>query len=154
MGWEMRIPLTMRRALERAVPGFRPWTVADYAEDIRRDYCFTMRETPWAIAGDFDGDGACDLVIDGHDAARSCRVCVWGAPGEPRVLLLATARLDPKHPPLDSALQFYGPGRISTNFNDSTLVLFTDGFNDYVWEKAGVLYYWDKDHFAEFVTSD
>jgi hypothetical protein len=151
-GFGVRLPRAFARAIEEAAPGFRPFTLDDYADDIRHEYTFTMRQAPWAVVGDFNGDGWCDLVIDGHDATSSYRFCVWGG-AAPKVLKLA-----PPAPRqggvLIAALQYHDPGRVETNFNNESMELFTDGFNDYAWEKAGTLFFWKKDHFEQFVTSD
>jgi hypothetical protein len=51
-------------------------------------------------------------------------------------------------------LQFVAPGVVGTNFTDDTKLIFTDAFNVYYWEKAGVMYYWEDGRFNEFATSD
>jgi hypothetical protein len=148
----LRLPAPFERALLDAVPGFQSWTLADYWKDIRTGYGFTMRQAPWAVIGDFNGDGWCDLVVDGHDKTKSYRLVVWGGQ-KPKVQTLATSGPRPAEG-LDSVLQYYGPGTHGTNFSDDSIELFTDGFNDYIWEKAGTLYYWKIDHFEQFTSSD
>ncbi len=163
-GFTLRLPSTFRQAIHQAVPGFQSWTLADYEGDIRKFYSFTMRQAPWAVIGDFDGDGWCDLVIDGHDGSKDYRLVVWG--GERlRVQLLPTseARRQEKARRIagkgagggrESVLEYYGPGHIETNFNDSSKELFTDAFNDYDWERGGALYFWKDGRFEQFITSD
>lgn len=151
-GFRLFLPAPFQRALLRAVPGFQTFTLADYWKDIRTDYDFTMRQAPWAVIGDFDGDGWCDLVVDGHDKRKNYRVVVWGG-AQPRVQTLATFERSPAEG-LGSVLQYYGPGTHGTNFSEDTVELFTDAFNEYIWGKAGTLYFWRTDHFEPFTTSD
>ena len=153
-GYRLLIPSSFEKALQVADPGFTPWKLPDYSPDIQKEYCMTSRQAPWAVIGDFNGDGWCDLVIDGQDSTTCSRFCVWGGEGGARAMKLAS-RPRPKTPELaGSALQFMAPGEIGTNFSDESLSVFTDSFNDYIWGKAGALFYWKNDHFEEFVTSD
>jgi hypothetical protein len=150
----LTLPPATQTALEHAAPGFTPWTLDDYHQDIRQGYTFTMRQAPWAVIGDFNGDGTADVVIDGYTSTEELRVVVLSQSGGPRVLTLVSG---PRQHTLQSraeVLQFVAPGVVGTNFTDATKLIFTDAFNVYYWEKAGVMYYWEDGHFHEFATSD
>ena len=151
-GFALRLPTTFQHCLLEAAPGFRPWSLADYSEDIRTGYRFSLRQTPWAVTGDFNGDGWCDLVIDGHVATRSCRLVVWGGT-KPTASAIETSALSPGVP-LSSALEFCRPGHIESNFSDDSMDLFTDGFSDNDWQEAAVLHFWRNGHFEDFQTDD
>ena len=151
-GYEVVLPVEFDKAIQATAPGFRPWELSDYDPDIRKYYRVTSRQTPWAVVGDFNGDGWCDVVIDGHDSTTAYRLCVWGGKKQSRVLRLTSGLLPTL--PMGAVLQYVAPGEVVTNFDDSSKFLFNDGFNDYIWEKAGSLYFWNKDRFDTFTTSD
>src|SRR5262245_4018301 len=68
------LPPAFSNAISRAVPGFRALTIRDYADDVGRTYRFSRSQAPWAVVGDFDADGFCDLVIDGRSRSDSYRL--------------------------------------------------------------------------------
>src|SRR2546426_646690 len=94
-GVRLHVSAATVRALQAAAPGFHPWSLSDYAPEVRSHYTFTMRQAPWAVVGDFDGDGWCDLVVDGRNKTDSYRLCAWGSAAGPRVVTLGTRRLPP-----------------------------------------------------------
>ncbi|HYB99750.1 MAG TPA: hypothetical protein VEC57_11530 [Candidatus Limnocylindrales bacterium] len=71
----------MAHAIERAVPGFEVEALASYDADVQRYYRITGRQVPWAVVADFDGDGAQDVVVDGHVGTVFHRLVVWGGSG-------------------------------------------------------------------------
>jgi hypothetical protein len=151
---ELSLSPATKAAIERAVPDFKPWSLADYHADVRQFYLFTMREAPWAVVGDFDGDGADDVVVDGYTATRELRVVVLSRMGGPAMLTLEAGARQPTKGSRYQVLQFVAPGKVRTNYSDETKLIFTDAFNVYYWEKAGTMYYWEGDHFTPFDTSD
>jgi hypothetical protein len=44
--------------------------------------------------------------------------------------------------------------RIYTNYDESFVDIFDDGFEDYTWGKGGSVFYWKDGEFSEFVNSD
>ena len=153
-GYRLLIPSSFEKALQAADPGFTPWKLSDYWPDIQKEYRMTSRQAPWAVVGDFNGDGWCDLVVDGRDSTTCSRFCVWGGEGGARTMRLSSGPRPRTPERSGSALQFVAPGEVGTNFSDESLFVFTDSFNDYAWGKCGALFYWKKDHFETFTTSD
>jgi hypothetical protein len=153
-GPELQLPASFRDALARAAPGFVTWQLPDYTPDIRTGYTVTVRQTPWAVVGDFDADGNQDLVVEGHTAERALRLCILARGREFEVLTLDSVAYHAGPRAIDHALLFVAPGRLGTNFSDDTVTIFADGFEVYFWEKAGSAYYWKNGHFEEFATSD
>jgi hypothetical protein len=62
--WLLDLPPAMEDALDRYNRDFEAWTVDDYRGLY--DYEPSPRQVPWAIIGDFNGDGRDDLAISGR----------------------------------------------------------------------------------------
>ena len=153
-GFQLHVPSATVRALQAAAPGFRPWNLADYSPEVRSQYTFTMRQAPWAVIGDFDGDGWCDLVVDGRTKTDSYRLCAWGSATGPRVVALGTRRLPPVLKPSSTALRYVPPGQVLERVRDKTVALFTDGFGEQYSADSTRVYYWKGGHFRERGRSD
>jgi hypothetical protein len=54
----------MEDALDRYNRDFEPWTVDDYRGAL--EYEPSPRQVPWAVIGDFNGDGRADLAVAGR----------------------------------------------------------------------------------------
>jgi hypothetical protein len=152
---ELVLPASMTRLLAQAHPGFRPWQISDFDPDIQQSYKFTGHQAPWAVIGDFNGDGVTDVVIDGHDDAVAYRICLVSVAGDTAyaALTLETDTYPPRGP-RSRELLHQGPGVVGTNYDDSTLTITTEAFHDYFFEKAAIMYYWQQDHFAKFDSAD
>lgn len=62
--WLLDLPPAMEDALDRYNRDFEPWTQQDYRG--LSDYEPSSRQVPWAVIGDFNGDGRADLAIAGR----------------------------------------------------------------------------------------
>jgi len=155
---ELRVPGAVARVLEREFPGFEFPTMGDYADGVRQLYPVTARQLPWAVIGDFDGDGSSDLVADGRSDEKYLRICVWDTQASPRIEVLfehpvETPRFEgPRHSL--NVLMYASPGRQRASWNDDRQFVLNDGFVTHVWEKAGSTFYWDGERFAEFDSAD
>lgn len=65
----------MRKALDGYAPGFATWKTGDYTPAVRKDAA-DRKAVPWALELDVNKDGKTDLLLDGHDRARSLRLCL------------------------------------------------------------------------------
>lgn len=148
------LPETMRDSLSVALPGFVPWTLENYTSDIRRYYTITSRQAPWAVVGDFDGDGRSDAIVAGHTDSLCVTVCLWGGSAHPAAQVLDRRDCVPGHDSLARVLMYAAPGLQGTNFSDETVFTFTDAFVDYIFEKAGETWYWKDGKFHRFLSSD
>lgn len=151
--YRLVLPEVMVDLLRDSIPSFQPWTIDHYDGETRNVYLFSHREAPWAVIGDFTGDGIEDVVIEGRDDDRDLRLSIISQSGRYRLLVLEIN--PPPRPTLAGHfLRFRAPGRVGTNYSDETFILRADGFEEVIYEKAVTLYYWDGDHFAEFATAD
>ncbi len=148
---ELVLPAAHRNAITRAVPG---WKLETYGTDIRQLYEFTGRQVPWAVVGDFDGDGGLDAVIDGSARDTCVRLCVWSRRPGPVVTILDTLACQSESHPGGTVLLYVAPGRQGTNFDEQTTVIPHDGFFDYIFEKAGSIWYWKDGSWQEFYAAD
>ncbi|MGV8118622.1 MAG: hypothetical protein AB2L14_02550 [Candidatus Xenobiia bacterium LiM19] len=55
---------------------FTHWRPGDYIAQTARAYRYTPYQAPFAVIGDFNGDGIPDAVIDGHNRKQSRLLCV------------------------------------------------------------------------------
>ena len=62
--WLLDLPTAMEDALDRYNRDFEPWTLDDYRAVT--DYEPSPRQVPWAVIGDFNGDGRPDLAVAGR----------------------------------------------------------------------------------------
>lgn len=152
-GYELVLPDTMATAIQRAVPGFTVETLAAYDSDIQKYYECTSRQAPWAVVGDFDGDGIQDVIVDGHVGVQRFRLCVWGATARVDTILGQTWGQHGGEI-YSSVLLYAQPGVQSSNFNESTVFIFADGYVDYFFERAGSTWYWKDGKWHEFGSYD
>jgi hypothetical protein len=149
--YRLVLPEPMATAIQRIVPGFEPEELDSYEVDIQKLYRFTCRQAPWAVVGDFDGDGAQDLIVEGHAQGRGYRLCVWGATAVVDTLPVRSQRWEK---PLRSVLMYAEPGEQYTNFSDDSLFIWADGYVDYFFEKGGWLMYWTEGGWVSWLNSD
>lgn len=65
-GWRLDLPVEMEDALDRYDRDFESWSEESYRSGLA-EYDFTSRQTPWAVVGDFNGDGRVDAAVAGRD---------------------------------------------------------------------------------------
>ena len=151
----LEIPTAGLRAIDIAVPGFIPWSIADYTQDIQSEYQATSRQLPWAVIGDFDGDGRSDLVLDGHTGERQYRLCLWGGADSARVAIISDEAFGPSSVPRDFVLMYRSPGVHFSNWEDDEYVsLFNDAFLAYYYGKSGGIMYWSQGEWKAFHAVD
>jgi hypothetical protein len=153
-GFVLVLPASMADSLGAALPGFVPWSLGNYMGDVRQSYTFTSRQAPWAVVGDFNGDGFSDAVVAGHTDTLCATVCLWGGPVRPATQVIASRVCAPGRDSLDRVLMYVAPGLQGTNFSDDTLFIYTDAFFDYIYEKAGGIWYWKRGEFHTFISAD
>lgn len=61
----------MAAALKAYNPDFVPWTIADFPPKRIEHYPYSANSLPYAVKGDFNGDGITDLALAGHDKTKN-----------------------------------------------------------------------------------
>ncbi len=138
---------------------------ADYLPSLLKQYTFSNRQLPFAVIGDFNGDGKNDVALQGHDKTRELLIAVLSSTGGPVVMeIMRSALVDPKTEfygmgdhneyGLWMYLTFVPKGLVDSPFSNQPLKLSTDAFELNYFEKASVLYYLNGWRFEKYVTSD
>ncbi len=72
----IELPEKMQSALMNFSATFVPWKQSQYWPSGIADYPFSERQAPFAVVGDFNGDGILDVVLVGHDAGNDVAVAL------------------------------------------------------------------------------
>lgn len=112
--WRLDPTGPVEDALDRYDPAFEPWTQDDYPVDALAGYPFSPVQTPWAVVGDFNGDGLTDVAVAGRTDRDAVVLLVLSA-GVRRYRAFELTRVpyDPEVPGtiLLPVLSFRYPGR-------------------------------------------
>lgn len=112
--WRVDLPPAMEDALDRYDPDFEPWSESDYARAGMQAYRFSARQTPWAVLGDFNGDGRMDAAVAGRTDRETVTLLLLSS-GRRRYRAIPLERepYDARDgiPPLLPELSFRYPGR-------------------------------------------
>lgn len=111
--WQLDLAPEVEDALDRFDRDFEPWDARFYAT-LPADYQPSPRQVPWAVIGDFNGDGRTDVALAGRDD-RDALVVVVLSTGRSRYRAVEADRepLDPDDPESVRApvLRYMYPGR-------------------------------------------
>lgn len=66
----------MEKALKEYNENFVLWKLSDYPKDKIKDYPYSEKAMPYAVKGDFNGDGREDIALLGHDADTNIAVAL------------------------------------------------------------------------------
>src|SRR5437899_647477 len=69
------LPKSMQNALRKQ--GLTLWTLRDYRPEITGTYNYSDSQLPFAVIGDFNGDGLLDIVVQGRRDFKSVVVCLF-----------------------------------------------------------------------------
>ena len=161
---EYKIILTqkMEAALKKYDSKFSAWRQQDYISSIANSpSSFSNRKTPFAVIGDFNGDGISDVVLSGHNAEYELLICIMSEKDNFKVIQIDKNGLrDPKSEYLDDEHGFYmylsyaPQGEISSPYEEKILNLKTDAFEIIYYGKGAGLYYYNNGIFLGYTTSD
>lgn len=111
--WRLDLAPEVEDALDRFDRDFEPWDARFYAA-LPDGYQPTPRQVPWAVIGDFNGDGRSDVALAGRDD-RDALVLVVLSTGRSRYRVIEADRepIDPDDPTSVRApvLSYMYPGR-------------------------------------------
>lgn len=64
---DIQLPPVFTAILQERLPAFRLWRNADYPESALAGYPYSAGSFPYVVRADFNGDGAEDVVLAGHN---------------------------------------------------------------------------------------
>ncbi|MFA6583220.1 MAG: hypothetical protein WCS77_02895 [Elusimicrobiaceae bacterium] len=67
----------METALRKYDPDFVLWTLEDYQKERIEHYPYAANSLPYAVKGDFNGDGITDITLSGHNMAGNSIVALF-----------------------------------------------------------------------------
>lgn len=160
------IPEAMQKAISRRAPGFLPWRQNEYIPSLLKNYKFSEIQAPFAVVGDFNGDGARDVVLAGHTKEASLLIAVLSGLGDFSIEEIQRGPLiDLKEPWYDVGggrkehglgyyLRYVPRQRISSPHEPRPLTLRTDAFESVAFERAAAVFYFENGKFRRYVTAD
>lgn len=78
----------MAAALGKYSLDFVTWKIEDYPPERIKNYPYSDKSLPYAVKGDFNGDGIEDMAVAGHDKDSNLVLGVLSSDGNYRVLVI------------------------------------------------------------------
>jgi hypothetical protein len=161
----LRLGKQQQDAIRAYNPEFQIRRQMDYLPSLVKGYSYSDHQLPYAVIGDFNGDGRKDVVLQGHDKTGELLIAVLSSKNVYRVKEIQRSQLiDPKTEYYGMGhyteyglwiyLTFVPKGTISSLYESHPLHLSADAFNVNYYEKASTLYYLNGDKFQKYITSD
>lgn len=155
----LRLPPAMQSVLDAYSPGFTPWALSDYSEEVVSFQRENPQESLFGVAGDFNGDGVQDVGLEGYDQQHELSFVILSEGGGFRIV-----ELDPRRP------LYYRPKRLKRpilllreppgivqgpgSIEPEPLQLATDAIHWVYDGQASVIYYWRDGRFQAYTTGD
>lgn len=164
---ELKMSDEAKALIEKKYPGFRLWERYDFAYDCGKTddtYECNNHQSPNAVIGDLNGDTIEDLVLNGHNKKNDLIIVLLSENNSFNVVEISKTDLsDPDHKlpnQLDSEIGIWiylshqSPRKIKSSYENNELDLKTDAFHIIYCGKGSGLYYWKKNEFNTYTTSD
>lgn len=164
-GHRLVLNAAMLHALDAWDPTFRPWDDRDYQPGIIRTFKFSSFESPFAVLGDYNGDGRIDAAIDGRTKTQTVSIVLLSKGSAYRLIVLnKTALKNPKTEWYeDTDRREYGlwiflgrrwPAHARLGIEEPVVRPPFESFERQYWGKASSVFYWDGRKFQEVITGD
>lgn len=97
----LRLTPKQAKALRAYMPKFKQWSIWDYPVSIRKHYPHSMSQLPYAVSGDFDGNGLRDIIVAGHAGEERVILAVMSEGRGYYILPISEYIRDTRFPELD-----------------------------------------------------
>ena len=166
-GHDVVLTMAMIRAIDSVDPTFRPWRDRDFQPGIIRSYRFSAQDSPFAMIGDYNGDGRADAAIVGRTRTHGVLLVLLSQKDAYRAVVLR--KTDPPPDPLkewygiDGDRREYGlwvylsdrlPAGAKIGIDEPQFTPRFDCFEVDYWQKAASAFCWDGHKFREIPTAD
>jgi hypothetical protein len=162
----LTLPSMAKEALHRYDPSFKIWAQDDYLPTLIKLYQFSPRQTPFAVIGDFNGDGISDVALHGRNNSNDLVVAVLSSGQGFKVVEIDRSSLtipEKERYGMGDGKTEHGQwvylvsasaGKKESSYEDRPLKLKTDAFEIVCFEKAAVLHYYEDGKFLRYTTAD
>jgi hypothetical protein len=146
----------MRSALVQFAPTFEPFSPKEYTSDVLADSLGWQNSRPYEARGDFNGDGAIDVALNGHDKTRELLIVILSQPDGSYKLyaLKAIARQPTYNHDVQVYLTAAKPGRVEGSTGAGPDSLPHGGIVVNYMPPTSEIYYWNGSDFLQFFTGD
>jgi hypothetical protein len=150
-------------ALTAYDPAFQPYGEGDYLPSIIDYFSWSSTLAPFAAVADFNGDGALDVVIDGHSRKRSRLIAVLSSKSRYTVVEIERSdrfydprndRYDEEHGKWKFISRIVPAGRQTPLVDDPPFNMKLPGFELEYWQKAASVFSWTGNSWNEYVSGD
>ncbi len=155
----VELPAAMGKALAAHAPGVVPWRRNEYAPEVLAHLEEAPTEVLFGVVGDFNGDGARDVALQGYTDRHELFLVLLAAGDSARVIELERRDLyfRPRGLKRDIYLRPVRPGEtveVSSEVSERPPAIEHDAFMQVFEGQAAMLYYWNGERFVTFVVGD
>lgn len=150
--YSLQLPSQIQATLKGYDSTFICWQFDEYDEFTQQSYQVNHHQLPYAIVGDFNGDGKQDVILDGHNHVNRVILAVLSSNEAFGIIELGQfAYISPTNE--QSWLQFIPKGTMVQAFESESIELKADAF-EWVSAKGSSVWHFDNGRFSEVVTGD
>lgn len=167
--YELVLSTSMEKALKKYNSDFRIWKQADFPPFLLKRVGFSLKSSPSAVIGDFNGDNLPDAVLWGHDKRSGYLLAVMSSNSVYKVVEIERLFNLSRHDPRDETLMIDAQNTekglqqtigllpkqsVRSHIDGKMINLKNDAVVFSYFEKASQVYYWKNGEFKEYGLTD
>jgi len=150
----LSLPYKMNEALYRTFPTFRPLSNWRYSKDVFAYFKPTPTEAPFAVIGDFNGDGIQDVILDGQSRGNWIRACILSNKISFDIITIFSRKPADSDSKYCVYLSLVKPGKFNSSYEEHPLWLKTDAVLNTFPEKGASILFYRGGQFHSYTVSD